>query len=325
MIKGLTTQHSRSLSWFLEQKTTILPIILLVCEIAFFAAVNPNFLRPENFVAIGDEMALILPLALAGTFIIMMGSFDLSITSILALSGITVALYYPRLGFTGIYLGIIVGLVLGIANGLIFVYAQIPSFIVTIGTMVTYQGIALILMNGGQSIQIYTPAFRAISTSKVGGVDFMIIWSLAILLVSYYVLSRTKFGRQTYAVGANIEAARRAGIDIRKQRIIGFAISGLICGLAGVIYVTYSSQANPGMGSNLLLPAVAAMVVGGNPITGGVGGAHRTLLGAIVLSILTNGLVILVIPINVQTIIFGIVVVLTIAATLDRQRVKLIR
>jgi ribose transport system permease protein len=309
----------------MRQKTTILPITFLVCEIGFFQSLNSNFLRLENLVAIGDQMALVLPLALAGTFVIMMGSFDLSITSILALSGVTVALSYPTLGLTGIFLGVAVGLVLGITNGLVFVIGQIPSFIVTIGTMVTYQGIALILMNGGQSIQIYTPEFRAVSTSKVGGVDAMIIWSLVILVVSYYVLSRTKFGRQTYAVGANIEAARKAGIDIRRQRILSFAISGVICGLAGVIYVTYSSQASPGMGSNLLLPAVAAMVVGGNPITGGVGGAHRTFLGAIILSVLSNGLIILVIPINIQTIIYGVVVVLTIAATLDRERVKLIR
>ena len=239
------------MAWFSRQRTTLLPLVLLVGEILVFESLNQNFLRPENLIAIGDQMALVLPLALGGTFVIMMGSFDLSITSILALSGVTAALTWPSLGYGGIILGILIGLILGMGNGLVFVFAQIPSFVVTIGTMVTYQGIALILMKGGQSIQIYSPAFRAVSSEQVGGVDLMIIWSLLLLLISYYVLSRTKFGRQIYAVGSNIEAAGRAGVDIRSRRFFGFAISGLMCGVGGVIYLTYSSQASPGMGSVL--------------------------------------------------------------------------
>jgi ribose transport system permease protein/putative xylitol transport system permease protein len=270
-------------------------------------------------------MALILPLALAGTFVIMLGSFDLSITSILAMSGVVSAIYFPTFGYAGILFGILIGIVLGVFNGFILVFAKITSFVVTIGTMVTYQGIALIFMQGGQSIQVYTPVFRFLAVGKIGGVDLMIIWSLLIFLASYYVLSLTKFGRQTYAIGANIEAAMRAGINIKKQRILSFAASGVLCGVVGVMYVAYSGQASPSIGSNLLLPAVAAMVVGGNPITGGVGGAHRTFLGAIILSVLFNGLILLAIPTNVQTIIYGVVVILAIAATLDRERVKVIR
>lgn len=321
----MTTEQTRSGGWIARRKTSILPLVFLAAEVAVFESLNQNFLKPENLVAIGDQMALILPLALAGTFVIMLGSFDLSITSILAMSGIVTAIYFPTFGYTGVLFGILVGLILGTVNGFIFVIAKIPSFVVTIGTMVTYGGLALIVMQGGQSIQLYTPAFRSLAVAKAGGVDLIIIWSLLVCLISYYVLSQTKFGRQVQALGANIEAARRAGINIRRQRILSFAISGVLCGVVGVLYVAYSGQASPSIGSNLLLPAVAAMVVGGNPITGGVGGAHRTLLGAIILSILFNGLILLVIPTNVQTIIYGVVVVLAIAATLDRERVKLIR
>jgi ribose transport system permease protein len=302
-----------------------LPILVLVVEVVVFQALNSNFLRLENLIAIAEQMALILPLALAGTFIIMMGSFDLSITSILALSGVITALFFPSYGYGAVLLGILAGLVLGLTNGVILVVAKIPSFIVTIGTMVTYQGIALILMSGGQSIQIYDPVFRSISVAKIGGVDLMIFWSLLVFLFSYFVLSKTKFGRQTYAIGANVEGARRAGIDINKQRILSFMISGLLCGIVGIMYVAWSGQASAGIGSNLLLPAVASMVIGGNPIMGGIGGAHRTLLGALILSILSNGLIVLVVPVNIQTIIYGVVVVITIAATLDRERVRFIR
>ena len=312
------------MSWLTRQKN-LFPILALVAEIIVFQSLNPNFLRLENLIAIGDQLALILPLALAGTFIIMMGSFDLSITSILALSGIIAALYFPSYGIIALFFGILTGIVLGAINGLAFIIAKIPSFIVTIGTMVTYQGIALILMSGGQSIQVYTMDFRFIAVAKVGGVDLMILWSLLIALASYYVLSRTKFGRQTYAIGANIEAATRAGIDIRKQRVSSFTISGLLSGMAGITYVAWSGQASASTGSNLLLPAVAAMVIGGNPITGGIGGAHRTLLGGVILSMLSNGLIMLVIPVNIQTIIYGVVVIVTIAATLDRERLKFIR
>ncbi len=310
--------------WF-RRPVNLFPILFLAGETIVFETLNPSFLRPENLVAIGDQLALVLPLALAGTFMIMMGSFDLSITSVFALSGIVVAIYFPLYGYVSLIFGVLVGLALGATNGLIFISAKIPSFIVTIGTMVTYQRIALIVMSGGQSNQLYTPEFRSIAVGKVGGVDYMIIWSLLMFLVSYYVLSRTKFGRKTYAIGANVEAARRAGIAVGKQRVLNFMVSGLLSGMVGMIFVAYSGQASASIGSNLLLPAVAAMVIGGNPITGGVGGPHRTLLGAVILAMLSNGLILLVIDPNVQTIIYGIVVVITIAATLDRERVKLIR
>lgn len=318
-----------STSWRLGGRESlqrnVIPILVLVGEIAAFETLNPLFLRPENLVAIGDQMALILPLALAGTFIIMMGSFDLSITSVLALSGVISALYFPSFGYGAVFLGCSVGLLLGLTNGLIFVIARIPSFIVTIGTMVTFQGVALILMSGGQSIQIYSPAFRSISVAKIGGVDLMIFWSLMIFLASYFILSWTTFGRRTYAIGANIEAARRAGVNISRQRVLSFAISGLLSAVVGVIYVAWSSQASAGIGGNLLLPAVASMVIGGNPIMGGIGGAHRTLLGALILSILSNGLIVLSVPVNIQTIVYGLIVIVTIAATLDRDRVRFIR
>jgi ribose transport system permease protein/putative xylitol transport system permease protein len=313
-----------SVNWLARQKS-LFPILLLIGEIIVFQSLNSSFLRPENLIAIADQLALILPLALAGTFMIMMGSFDLSITSILALSGVTTALSFPSYGYNAFLLGILVGLVLGAINGLIFIIANIPSFIVTIGTMVAYQGIALILMSGGQSIQIYTMSFRSIAVAKVGGVDLMIFWSILIFLVSLYVFSQTKFGRHTYAIGANVEAARRAGINIKRQRVYSFMISGLLSAIAGIIYVAWSGQASASTGSSLLLPAVAAMVVAGNPITGGVGGPHRTLLGALILALLSNGLIILVIPVNIQTIIYGVMAVVTIAATLDRERVKFIR
>ena len=313
-----------NLGRFLRQKSLI-PVLLLVGEVVVFEALAPSFLGPANLRSIGDQLALLLPLALAGTFIIMMGSFDLSITSILALSGVTAALLYPTYGFSAMGLGLLVGVALGLINGLVFITANIPSFIVTIGTMVTYQGIALILLKGGQSVQIYSAAFRSVAIGKVGGVDMMILWSLLLFVVSYYIMSRTVFGRHTYAIGANIEAARRAGVDLRVHRVLSFMISGFLSAAAGVLYVAYSSQASAGIGSNLLLPAVAAMVIGGNPITGGIGGVHRTLLGAVILSTLSEGLVVLSVPINLQTIIYGFVVIVTIAATLDRERVRFIR
>ncbi len=316
--------ESVSSRWLTRQRN-LFPTILLITEIAVFQSLNSNFLSTANLLAIASQLALILPLALAGTFVIMMGSFDLSITSVLALSGVTTTLYFPLYGYNSIIIGILLALFLGAVNGTVFVLTKIPSFIVTIGTMVTYQGLALILMSGGQSIQVYTSTYRSIAVGKFLGVDLMIIWSLLILLASLFIFSQTTFGRRTYAIGANIEAARRAGISIKRQRVISFMISGLLSGIVGILYVAWSGQASASIGSNLLLPAVAAMVIGGNPITGGVGGPHRTLLGAVILSLLSNGLIILVVPINIQTIIYGVVVIVTIAATLDRERVRFIR
>ena len=220
--------------------------------------------------------------------------------------------------------GVFVGLGLGLINGIIFAYTNIPSFIVTIATSIAYGGLAL-EPTGGLGKWVWDPNFRAISISTVGGVPLLIVWALIVFVVMLFLAFRTTFGRRTYAIGANLEAAKRAGILVARHRVIVFAICGFIAGLAGILFVGWGVHAGPDAGSDLFLPAIAAMVVAGNPVTGGLGGPHRTFVGALLLSILSNGLALLSVQINAQTVIFGIVVVCAIMATTDRSRVKYIR
>lgn len=308
----------------LRQPKNFLPVLSALVMVVLFEFLNNKFLSPANLISLGNYFAILLLLSVAGTFVIMMGSIDLSIVGIFAVTGVFTAILWAQIGFEAIVIGVLIGFVLGLLNGLIFVLANIPSFIVTIATSIVYGGLAL-EPTGGLGLWVWDPAFRSIAIGTMGGVPLLIIWSLMIFVVMLFLAFRTTFGRRTYAIGGNIEAARRAGIRVSLHRVWVFMICGLISGIAGILFVAWGVHAGPDAGSNLLLPAIAGMVVAGNPITGGLGGPHRTFIGALLLSILANGLSLLSVEINLQTVIFGVVVIAAIISTIDRSRVKYIR
>ncbi|HUI86026.1 MAG TPA: ABC transporter permease [Nitrososphaerales archaeon] len=315
----------------MRQPKNFLPALSALVLAAVFEVLNPNFFSYTNLVSLSNTFGILLLLSVGGTFVIMMASIDLSIIGTFAAVGVFTAIaWLPStnggwgLGYLAILIGLAMGLGLGLINGIIFAYTNIPSFIVTIATSIAYGGLAL-EPTGGLGKWVWDPNFRAISISTVGGVPLLIVWALIVFVVMLFLAFRTTFGRRTYAIGANLEAAKRAGILVARHRVIVFAICGFIAGLAGILFVGWGVHAGPDAGSDLFLPAIAAMVVAGNPVTGGLGGPHRTFVGALLLSILSNGLALLSVQINAQTVIFGIVVVCAIMATTDRSRVKYIR
>jgi ribose transport system permease protein/putative xylitol transport system permease protein len=308
----------------LRQPKNFLPALSAIALAMVFEVLDPNFFSYTNLASLSNTFGILLLLSVAGTFVIMMASIDLSIIGIFAATGVFTALAWAQFGYGAFFIGLAIGLGLGLVNGVIFAYSNIPSFIVTIATSIAYGGLAL-EPTGGFGVWVWDPKFRAISIATVGGVPLLIIWAFLVFFIMLFVAFRTTFGRRTYAIGANLEAAKRAGILVPRHRVLVYMLCGLIAGFAGILFVGWGVHAGPDAGSDLFLPAIASMVVAGNPVTGGLGGPHRTFIGALLLSILTNGLSLLSVEINAQTVIFGIVVILAIMATTDRSRVKYIR
>ncbi len=315
MAAGLTT---------FRQPKNFLPGVSALALAILFQVLNPHFFTVTNLTSLSNTFGVLLLLSIGGTFVIMMASIDLSIIGTFAATGVFTAIAWGAYGYWAFPIGLLVGLGLGLINGVIFAYTNIPSFIVTIATSIVYGGLAL-EPTGGEGIWVWDTKFRAISITTLGGVPLLILWAMLVFFVMLFLAFRTTFGRRTYAIGANLEAAKRAGIQVARHRVIVFAICGLIAGFAGILFVGWGVHAGPDAGTTLFLPAIAAMVVAGNPVTGGLGGPHRTFVGALLLAILTNGLSLLSVEINVQSVFFGVVVVLAIMATTDRSRVKYIR
>jgi ribose transport system permease protein len=301
-----------------------LPALSALALAMVFEVLNGKFSSPANLTSLGESFAVLLLLSTAGTFVIMMGSIDLSVVGIFAAVGVFTALTWVSYGYWAFPVGIAMALGLGLLNGVIFAYSNIPSFIVTIATSIAFGGLAL-EPTGGEGVWVWDANFRAISIGTIAGIPMIMIWAFVVFLIMLFVAFQTTFGRRTYAIGANLEAAKRAGIQVARHRMYVFTICGLIAGFAGILFVGWGVHAGPDAGSSLLLPAIAGMVVAGNPVTGGLGGPHRTFVGALLLSILSNGLNLLSVDVNSQTVIFGLVVIFAIMATVDRSRLKYIR
>ena len=210
-------------------------------------------------------------------------------------------------------------------NGLLFTKLKIPSFLVTLGTLSVMSGIALIL-TGGATITMRDPLVRSIATGQyIPGVPNLVFWALIIYVIVVFLAFRTKFGRYCYALGENERVVELAGAKVDRYKIYPFVLSGLLCGLGGMLLAARIASASPDMAGGLLLPSIAAIVMGGTALTGGVGGPHRTILGVLVIAVLQNGMNLIGINPFVQEIIFGAVVVAAVAMSIDRRKIDVVK
>jgi len=304
------------------------PFLMLIILVAIFTAMSDVFLTFDNLV--GNVMmnsTILLFVALAGTFPILQQSIDLSVASIVSLSGVITALLINdhNLGLLALLIGVLVGTGVGLLNGVVFAKAKIPSFLVTLGSLSIFSGSALVI-TGGYSVPFNAPAIRQIAIGNlVPNVPNLVLWGVLFYILSSLLAWKTTFGRYTYALGENERVADFSGVKVDRYKIGAFVVSGTLCGLAGVLLTARITSATPGMGEGLLLQSIAAIVMGGTALTGGVGGPHRTILGVLVIGVLTNGMNIMGIQSFVQEIILGFVVVLAVALSIDRDKIDVIK
>ncbi len=303
------------------------PFVMLFGLIIAFSLTTDRFLTEANLLDnVAKNAVTLLLVALAGTFPILQQSIDLSVESIVLLTGVVTVVLISEfgLGLLAIPIAIGAGMLAGLFNGIIFTKLKVPSFLVTLGTLSVMAGVGKII-TGGSTITFRNPAIRTISNGEVLGIPNLVLWGLLIYVSTIVLAFRTKFGRYCFALGENERVVELAGAKVDRYKIYPFVLSGLLCGIAGVLLTLRISSASPNIGSGLLLPSIAAIVMGGTALTGGVGGPHRTILGVLVIAVLNNGMNLLGIDSFVQEIILGLVVVGAVALSIDREKIDVVK
>jgi len=301
----------------LFEKFGISLIFIIICIV--IASLSPAFLTANNLFNVLLQVSINTIIAVGMTFVIITAGIDLSVGSIVALVAVSMGLILSS--EVGIIVAVLGGMLMGTfaggVNGFLVSKCKVPAFITTLGMMSVARGVAL-TMTRGQTIHQFPDAFRFLGNGYIGPVPVPVIVALITVLVAHYVLTQTRFGRHVYAVGGNREAVRLSGINIIRIEWIVYAIGGFTCGLGAIILVGRLNSAQPIAGYGYELSAIAAVVIGGTSLMGGVGTVVGTLIGALIMGVLQNGLTLLNVSSYIQQIIIGSVIVL--AVLIDQLR-----
>lgn len=291
-----------------------------------FSLASRNFLQFSNIIGILLATAVNGVLALGVTFVIITGGIDLSIGTVMTFAAVMCGVFITGWGLpiiAGVLGGLAAGALCGLVNGVVIAKLKIPSFIATLGMLNVAKGLALVI-SGVKPIYFNgAPAFNSIAMgSVIPGVNIpnavLVLFGAAIL--AGLILTKTVLGRYTFALGSNEEATRLSGVDVDRWKIAVYTLAGTFSGLAGVLIASRLNSAQPALGQGYELDAIAAAVIGGTSLSGGEGSILGTIIGAFVISTLTNGLRILSVPQEWQTVITGGIVVLAVYLDIVRRR-----
>jgi ribose transport system permease protein len=282
--------------------------LLLLC--AGLWAATPHFLTVSNLVNVVEQSAIIGIVAVGMTFVIITGGIDLSVGSLVALSGIVLGmlLHAGAPVAVAVAAAVLAGGACGVVNGALVTMGRLPPFIATLGMMSIARGAALILADG-RPISGFPPALRAVATGEPLGIPAPVLLMLAAYAAAHFVLARTTLGRYTYAIGGNEEAALLSGVNVRAVKTAAYAISGALSAVTAVLLVARLDSAQPIAGIMYELDAIAAVVIGGASLLGGAGTVVGTLIGALIMAVLRNGLNLLGVSSYVQQVAIGSVIV----------------
>lgn len=304
-----------------------LPLAVVVALIVFFSLGSEAFFTLRNMTGITGQASTLLIACLGATFVILMGSIDLSVGAMVLLVGsVTVlAINYFGLGPEAVLLAVVFGTVLGLFNGLVYTFGFIPSFVVTLGSLSAFTGLAWQLLQG-RALRFDSIAFENLAIGQyVPHLPNIALWAILAWAVMVFVGMKTRFGRYMYVIGGGEAVARASGIPVRRYKIYAFALSGACAGLAGALAVARLGAAGPTLGSELLLNTLAAIVVGGTSLSGGIGGVHRTLIGVVIIAVLDNGLNLMEVNQYTQQVIKGLVVIAAVLIGQDRSKISVMK
>lgn len=301
-------------------------LVVLVVLVLLMSLFAPNFNRLDNLLNIARAISINAVLAAGMTFVILTSGIDLSVGSAVAVSGV-VSVMLAMAGVpapAAILAGVLVGAVCGLVNGSLSAYLGLAPFIVTLGTMTFLRGLAYTI-TAGQPIVSSDLSFRAIGNGYLWGIPVPVYFMAAVYLAGWFLLERTIYGRHIYAVGGNAQAARLAGVKVRRITTSVYVIAGICAGLAGVIFSARVISAQPTAGTGYELDAIAAVVLGGTSLAGGRGRLVGTLIGSVILGVLSTGLILLNVPFFTQLLIKGVVIIVAVAIDGLKSRPHLFR
>jgi ribose transport system permease protein len=293
-----------------RQFGTVIGLVLLCAALWIL---SPHFLTVSNLLNIAEQTSINAIVAVGMTFVILSAGIDLSVGSIVALAGVVLgAALQAGYGLAaGVGAALAAGVLCGLANGALISAGGLPPFIVTLGMMSVARGAAL-LFTEGRPVSGFDASFRALATGRVGFVPAPVIATAVIYLVAFFVLTRTTFGRYVYAIGGNEEATRLSGVSVRFHKTAIYGVSGLTSALAAVVLTARLNSAQPIAGMMYELDAIAATVIGGTSLMGGEGTLGGTLVGALIMGVLRNGLNLLGVSSFLQQIVIGGVIVVAV-------------
>jgi ribose/xylose/arabinose/galactoside ABC-type transport system permease subunit len=320
---GQAVQQRRSRKWqlvrlLLQGDRPYALYFAFAILLVVFSFASPWFLSIDNFLNIGRQTALVSIIAIGMTFVIIARQIDLSVGSALALSGMSAALAMAHIGdnwIIGAIAGIGTGAIVGAINGFVVTRLNIPSFLVTLGTLSAARGLAL-LVTTTRPVIITNDSFVAIfGEGDIFGVPVPIIWTLLAVIAGILLLHYSVFGRQIYAAGGNPTAALYSGINIKRVTTLAFVLTGMLAGLAALVLSARSHAARPDVVQGLELDVIASVTLGGCSLFGGRGFVLGTLLGSLIIGTLNNGLVLLGVSSSLQLVIKGAIIVAAVAFT----------
>jgi ribose/xylose/arabinose/galactoside ABC-type transport system permease subunit len=301
-----------------------LPFVFLAFLIISGAILSRNFLTYRNFTNILQYNAELSLVSLGLTFVILSGEggIDLSVGSVLALTGILVAQFSKTIGFWGsLFLALFIGALIGLTNGLIIVKGKVEPFITTLVTMTLFRAVTLYITKGGPILNDINPNIRRLMSIRIGGFPLPAVYVILVVLFGIFILKFTKVGRYIYAIGDNKETVYLAGINVKKLKISLYVFSGIVSGIAGLLTTARLEMGEPRAGSGMELAAIAAIVAGGTSLAGGKGSMHQTFIGILIFAIITNLINLLDLSMYLEPVIKGLIIIIAGAILTRKEKI----
>lgn len=292
-----------------KYRTVSVLAIILICA----SFLSSSFLTMGNLLNVIRQVSMVGIIGAGMTFVILTGGIDLSVGSTVALAGVAAATVMTKMNsiFIATIAALLVGFAVGLVNGLIITKGKLPPFIATLGTMVLVRGIVMVTTNGSP-ITTSSKAFNFIGKGKLGPIPVPVLILIVVYIIGYYILKYTKFGRGVYCLGGNSEATRLSGINTKRIELNVYIICGLLAGLTGLILTARLGSAQPTAGNGYELDVIAAVILGGTSLTGGQGFIVSTVVGAMILGVLDNILVLMNFNPFATEIVKGVVIILAV-------------
>lgn len=306
------------------------PLAVLVVLCVLITIANPNFIELRNLVRLANSAAVPLTLAMGLTFIILMGSIDLSVEGTLSVAAMVVVLLAANdsngnhYGWWAVLAAVVAGTVMGLISGLVQTMLRIPSFMATLGMWFIGLGLSVYML-GGSAIRLNDASIRDLALYRFLGLPLAVWVAVGAFALAAIIQYHTRLGRHILAIGGDEDVTKLSGVNVTRVRIAAFALAGFFFGIAGVLAAAQLGQSHAVIGDGRLFAAVTAVVVGGTALTGGEGGVVNTLIGVLIVTVLANGMILLGISPYIQQTVQGLMIIAAVALSLDRVRLKIVK
>ncbi len=303
-----------------------MPIIALVVLMIVMAIGSPRFLMPSNLHGLLTQSSTLLVMGLGETFIILLGSIDLSLAPIAAMATIIAAMLIPSLGYFAYVVAVLFGVFAGLVTGLVHTKARIPSFIATLGAMGLWTGVGFVISKATPiTVAAGDIHYTKWVTGNILGINNVIFLATAVLLITFIIEKYTRFGRYVKAIGAGERATSVSGVAIDRYKTLAFVLSGTLAAFSGVLLSARMAGGSARMADGMQMKAIAVVVLGGTAISGGIGGVMRTLVGVLIVIALDTGMTMAGVNPWFQQAVYGGIIILAVALTIDRSRITIIK